>query len=442
MGLVGMTHPTLSVVDSPSAETTSANRQVWSLAALLVSSFIFCYVQVFADMAHQWWSLSFYSYAFLIPVISAYLVWVRRDKLFGVKPLPHYMGGAVLLASGLLALIIGQAGGVQALQQISLMLTLPGIVLFLFGKAVLKVLWPPIAFLWFMIPIWEIITNPLHFPFQTLSANLGVMLLRTVGISVYQDGVFIHLPNITLEVAQSCSGVNYLIAVLATSIPLATIFLKKVWRQIVLVSLAVAIAALANSLRVAAIGFLAYYDLSDDLHGPYHSLHGVLVSVVGYLAIFGGLWVLSRGQYGNDPTPSLPAGSERKWKIDRSQIKISWGILIAVLLLVGASRYIDRSQPVPLRQNLSEFPVGIAGWIGRDIALTEEYSGTDQSLSRIYRTDSGEEVQLCIWYFESQTQGKELVNPSTAKLHSDATRIKINVGQRGEVEINQSVEQE
>lgn len=431
----------VSAAESLSEGHPSAMGLTWSAGVLVGVSFVFCYAQVFVDMARQWWTISMYSYAFLIPAISAYLVWLRRENVFELKPLPHYAGGAVLLAAGLSALIIGQTGGVLALQQVSLLVTIPGMVLFLFGKAVLKVVWLPIAFLWFMIPIWEVVTNPLHFPFQAFSANVGVMLLRVTGIPVYQDGVFIHLPNITLEVARACSGVNYLIAVVATAIPLATIVLRDVWKRLVLVAFAMTVAALANSLRVAAIGALAYYDLSGDLHGPYHSLHGVFVSMVGYLVIFGGLWILSRGQSQGNPRLSVPAHSGKRWMVEWSQSRFSWGILAAVFLLIGASRYVDRSQPVPLKQSFGEFPAEVAGWIGRDVAPLEEYPGTDQRLSRIYRADAGEEVRLLVSYFESQTQGKELVSPSTAKLHAQATRIKLNAGQRGVGEMNQTVQQ-
>lgn len=76
-------------------------------------------------MIRQWWNVSFYSYAFLIPVVSAYLVWIRRDQLLAVMPRPNYGGGAVLVAAGLLVLSIGRAGGIQALEQISLLITLP-----------------------------------------------------------------------------------------------------------------------------------------------------------------------------------------------------------------------------------------------------------------------------------------------------------------------------
>ncbi len=382
-----------------------------------------------------------YSYAFLIPVISAYLIWLRRDTLHELKVQPSYVTGSFLLTAGLSALIIGQAGGISVLQQVSLMLTIPAMVLLVFGKAVLKALALPISFLWFMIPIWEILTDPLHLPFQAFSANMGVMLLRIAGIPVFQDGLFIHLPNITLEVARACSGVNYLIAVLATSIPLSTIVLTSMRRRVTLVLLAVTVSALANSLRVALIGLLAYYDMSGDLHGPYHALHGIFVSMVGYLVIFGGLWILSRNQHDGNPRPFPSPVSEKKGRLEWNQQKTSLGFLIAVLLLAGSTPYIDRSRPVPLRHSLSGLSLVSAGWVGRDVPY-EHIPGVDQSLSRIYRHVSGEEVHVSVSYFETQTQGKELVGPGTAKLHSDATRVRMIVGQRGEVEMNRLLRHE
>ena len=414
-----------------SVETSVSDRRVQILGACVATAFLFCYAPVLLGMVRQWWNISFYSYAFLVPVISAYLVWIRRDQLLAVAPQPHYMIGAVLVAGGLLALIVGRAGGVQAIEQVSLLITLPGIVVALFGPKALKILLLPIAFLWFMLPIWEFATDPLHFPFQRFSADLGVLMLQLVGIPVYQDGVFIYLPNITLEVAKACSGVNYLIAVLATSIPLATVVLTDVWRRIVLVLLAMVVSALANSLRVALIGVLAYYDLSGDLHGPYHTLHGMFVSFIGYAVIFAGLWVLSRGQ-----NPFLSGDGTRMWRFGWGQVRTAWIVLAAVLVLVGASRYVDRSHPVPMMQDLSAVSLENVGWTGRDVPPVETLPGVDQSLSRFYRADSGEEVQVSFWYFESQSQGKELVNPRTAALHADAKRIRLNIVGRGEVELN------
>lgn len=417
-----------------SVETSMSDFRVRATGVCVAAAFLFCYAPVLLGMVRQWWNISFYSYAFLVPIVSAYLVWIRRDQLLAVKPEPHYTGGSILVIGGLSALIVGRAGGIQAIEQVSLLITLPGIVVVLFGLKALKLLILPIGFLWFMLPIWESITDPLHFPFQQFSADLGVLMLRLVGIPVYQDGVFIYLPNITLEVAKACSGINYLIAVLATSIPLATIVLTGVWRRILLVLLAMAVSAFANSLRVALIGVLAYYDLSGDLHGPYHMLHGVFVSFIGYAAIFAGLWVLSRGQ-----RAFVRGDGTRMWRLGWGQVRTAWIVLAVVLGLVGVSRYVERSHPVPLMQDLSELSLENAGWTGIDIPSAEGLPGVDQSLSRSYRAVSGEEVQVSFWYFERQSQGKELVNPRTSALHADAKRVRLNIVGQGAVELNRRV---
>jgi EpsI family protein len=418
----------------PADVNESMDRRVWGLGLGLVLAFFFCYADVLSGMIRQWWNISFYSYAFLIPAVSAYLVWIRRDQLWAVHPTPSRWGGICTITAGLLVLMIGRVGGIQAFQQISLLITLPGIVLLLFGWQVLKALSLPIGFLWFMLPIWEVLTDQLHSPFQLLSANIGVRLLQVFGIPVYQEGVLIYLPNITLEVARACSGVNYLIAVLATSIPLATIVLNDIRKRIGLVVLAVTVSALANSLRVALIGVLAYYDLSGDLHGPYHTLHGMFVSLIGYVVIFAGLWVLSRKQ-----EPAVRPAVQHIWRLEWSHVRTAWVVLAVVFVAVGVSRYVDRSNPVPLRQNLSGFSLEHIAWIGRDTAPVEFLPGADGTLSRSFRALSGEEVTLSLWYFENQSQGKELVNPATAKMHAGSRKVTLNAGSRGMIHVNRRI---
>lgn len=422
------------MASSLAISSTVTDRRVLALGGVLTASFLFCYADVLVAMVRQWWEISFYSYAFLIPAISAYLVWLRRDHVWAVQLQPRYLAGAVGVAAGLLMLMIGRAAGVQAVQQISLLITLPGVILFLFGWPVLKVLGAPIAFLGFMIPVWDAVTEPLHFPFQRLSADLGVWLLQVFGIPVYQNGIFIYLPNITLEVAKSCSGVNYLIAVLATSISLSTIVLHNVWKRIGLVALAVTVSALANSLRVALIGALAYYDLSGDLHGPYHTLHGMFTSMIGYGVIFVGLWVLSRRQ---QPLPINP--SRGLWQVEWPRMGVAWTALAAVLTAVGASAYVDRSRPVALSSDEGQLSLVDRGWVAREMPVGDIVPFADVKRSLAYWNDAGEEVRLKFWYFEKQSQGKELIHAGTPSLHNGAIRIKLWSDGGKTVQVNRKI---
>ena len=99
-------------------------------------------------------------------------------------------------------------------------------------------------------------------------------MLQVVGIPAYREGLYLFLPNVTLEVARACSGVNYLVAILALGLPLGYLYLPTVWRRVLLLTMAIGVAAISNSLRVALIGVLSYLEIGSPLHGPGHVLHG------------------------------------------------------------------------------------------------------------------------------------------------------------------------
>ncbi|MCI0528725.1 MAG: exosortase W, partial [Nitrospira sp.] len=388
---------------------------IWGFVLLVTLAF--CYAKVFVVLMGQWWSNDMYSYGFLIPGISLYLIWMGRKRLSQLELDPHYTEGFIVLISGLLMLIIGQAGGVIVIQELSLIVTITGVVLLILGKQFLKALWFPIAYLLFMIPIWEIITDRLHAPFQSFTANIGVAIMQSIGIPAHRNGLYIELPNIILEVAKVCSGVNYLIAVIAIGVPVSYFFLEGWKRRAILIGFAVIVAGLTNSLRVGLIGIFSYHGLVENLHGPFHVLQALSVSFIGYGALFLGLSLLARKQ----DTPALlqghvaahePSGTtKRTGKAGYLGMSIS-----LIFLLVGSYLHYYKPLPVPLKADLRSFPLTIGAWRGKERPVESSVYrnlGVDQELSRVYRDDSGKIVGLYVGYYEYQEQGKELISYKT-----------------------------
>jgi len=412
---------------------------VRAAALALLGTFLFCYAGVLASLADQWWNNNIYSYGFLVPLISIYIVWERRAAIFSGAFSPAYFSGGGLLLAGLFLFAFGHAGGIITLQQVSFMVTLMGVVLLFLGVETFRRLALPIHYLWLMIPIWDALTGRLHLPFQILSANLGVLLLQQVGVPVYQDYLYIHLPNITLEVAEVCSGVNYLIAVIALGIPLGYLFLHRWVTRVGLIVFGVVVAALSNSLRVGLIGVLAYYDLSGDLHGPYHTLQGIFVSVIGYGALFLGLGLLIRWQAPQHAAPSTDGASCLDVSAGRRRVLP----VCAVFLLVGGYGYFFAPAPVPLARDLAALPMQIGEWRGRDMTPEAGYKalGADRLLARRYRHPAGEAIDLHIAYFESQAQGRELAGQATRRLDAGAMPITLRAESGAAVEaLNQSIQ--
>lgn len=422
-------------------DVASAVRMGWS-GALLVAAFVFCYAEVFTIMAKQWSGSDSYSYGFLIPLISVYLIWTRLGQLGEIQPNPDYWSGALVMAAGFAMLILGHVGTIIVLQELSLIVALCGSVLVLFGKRFLRALAMPIAYLLFMIPfIWDWLTAGLHFPLQLFSAWLGGNLLNALGVPVYREGAYLHLPNITLEVARVCSGVSYLIAVGALSIPLASLYLKSWRRRIALVAFAVIVAILSNGVRVTLIGIFSYYNLSEDVHGPLHVFQGLFVSVIGYVAIFAGLGVLSRGTRKEQSrairsvTPIASSGVVGHVYGYKSLI------LALTFLVVGTLRYAYAVSAVPPALDLAQFPQEVGGWVGNagnpDPILSELEA--DQSLSRVYRREDGKEVDLYIRYLELQDDGRKLISYKTENLYRDSSKVQVGDLSQGGFEVNRVV---
>jgi EpsI family protein len=396
-----------------------------ALALLLIAGLLFAHAEALASMVNVWSSSTMYSYGFLVPLISLYLVWHKREKLAALRPRPARLLALPVLLFGAALLLAGRFGDVQTLQQLAFPVSLVGALLLILGRDYVRTAWAALAYLLLMVPIWEPLTEPLHWPFQNHSATLAVHVLRGVGIPAYHDGTLIALPNIVLEVARSCSGVNYLIAVLALGIPLSYVHLCGWWRRVLLVGSAVAIAAVSNGLRVALIGVLAYFEIGSPLHGPFHTLHGLFVSSVGFLALYAGLRVLAPSS--RPSRVAAPGGRP----IDLSGLKLripETATLALVFFGLGVLSLTHTPSAVPLTTHLEALPVQLGRWVGQPSPDREDprwWHGANEQLFRRYCTSDGRCLDVYVGYFEVQRNNGALANYRSSPLHRVASSVLI-----------------
>jgi EpsI family protein len=439
-------------VNRDMARTVDLRDQGAALAGAWRNGLLFVLVTIALIAAHRlalltmvrtWDASPMYSYGFTVPFVSAYLLWTRRAALAALTPRPSWLAGGSFLLGGLGLTIAARAGGIQVLEQVAFLLSLVGIVFVLFGAAYVRTGWAALAYLLLMVPLWDGFTESLHEPFQRRSAAMGMAMLRAVGIPVFREGTFITLPNLQIEVARACSGVNYLVAVLALGLPLAYVFLQDMWRRVVLIGSAILIAALSNGLRVALICVLAHYEVGSALHGPFHVLHGLFVAGIGYVVLFAGLRALAPkdGARREAPAPAAaPAGPPAASVFVSARAAVA---LIVLFLAVGSNVLAREPQPVALNGALDAFPATLGGWTAmpasRFAARPLEPSlwpGADTEYRRRYRRADGAVVDLYIAYFESQQQTKKVITYHAADLHNRASAIRLTGGDGGQFAVN------
>src|SRR5688500_125997 len=239
----------------------SAGRVI--AAAVASAAFGICYAGVIASLVETWSTHYLYSYGFAVPLIAAYVVWSRSERSPAPAGVPDYALGVPVTLAGVAMLLIGRVGTLALTEQTSLVVTLTGLLLLLFGRHVVKSHWFAIAYLLLMVPIWSVPISHLQDPSRILSAKIATGLLDFTGVPVLRQGTDILLPSHTLAVLLECSGVNQLIAVTAMVLPAAYLWLGTVARRIALIISAVVISYLANGFRIALVGWLAVNGFGD-----------------------------------------------------------------------------------------------------------------------------------------------------------------------------------
>lgn len=260
-------------------------RNFWPLVGVFVCLLI-AYYPVFVKLVHDWDVDPNYSHGFFIPLLSLYMVWTRREKLQGLQAAPSNWGLLVLVL-GLLLLFVSWIGSEYFSQGFSLLLVLWGLLLFLGGCHYFKELFLPVIYLLFMIPLPAIIWNRLAFPLSLWASRISAQMMDVFGITVLREGNVLVLPNITLQVAEACSGLRSLTTLLALSAFLAFLSplgLKGRW---VLFLSAIPIALVCNIIRLTGTGVLARHFGAPVAQGFIHEFSGWLIFILGLFFLLG-----------------------------------------------------------------------------------------------------------------------------------------------------------
>ena len=257
----------------------------WALVLLLI---VTLYKAIIWDLASEWWTESSASYGMLIPPVALYLAFIRRKTTLSIRPTPD-MRGLWILALGCAVLLLGQLAAEFFLARVSSVVVLAGILWTVWGRDRVKTLLFPLLLLATMVPLPAIIYNSIAAPLQLFASGVATSLAQSLGVAIYRDGNIIYLANTSLGVAEACSGLHSLSAMVVASLLLGFLEEAALFGRVVVVCLAVPLAIAINVLRVTGTALLADYRLELAM-GFYHALSGWFVFAFG----FGVLWIAGK----------------------------------------------------------------------------------------------------------------------------------------------------
>jgi exosortase A len=402
----------------------------WRVAGPAVAVAITALVLLFGETALAivgvWQSSDTFAHGWLIVPVCCWLVWDNRARLARLTPAPSAWGLAAMAVFAF-GWLLGAVADVNVVQHLALAAMIQATVLAVLGPRVALALLFPLGYLYFAVPAGEFLVPPM----QDWTAVFVVGALRLIGVPVFSDGVFIAIPTGNFEVAKACSGVRFLIAMVALGVLWAHISYRSWPRRLLFVALSVAVPIVANWLRAFGIVLIAYLTDNEFAIGVDHIVYGwvFFVIIIGLMFAVGTIFrephakVVSRVE-----RPASAAGD------GRADVHNAWGtagVAVAALVIassaLGYDNYLQARSPATVDAS-PILTVGAPWQVDEASAIRwePEFPGADAVVLRSFSA-GGRDVSLAIGYYALQRQGAEAVSSEVA-LEDDEVWVRTRSG--------------
>ena len=359
-----------------------------------------------AAMGDIWWNISTYNHCLLILPIIIWLVQQRSGELKKIVPTVWWPG---LLWIGVAAFgwLLGYAAGVSFAKQLGVVMMLQGAVITILGKNVTRGLIFPLFYSFFLVPFGEEII-----PFlQTVTAKMAMTFLDWTGIPAFIDGVFISTPTGYFEVAEACSGVMFLIAMIAYGALVCNICFQSWKRRALFMIICIVVPIVANSIRAFGTIYIAHHTTNDFAAGFDHIFYGWFFFAFALIIVMLIGWPFFDRKIDDPMIDGGALASHDQSKIAIAPVKAIAAVLIIVATPVVWSAIIA-SQNTYLPKQIA-LPA-ISGWEIISYKPSYEwrprFDGADHQLLGRYRNKAtGAQVDFAVAVYDRQDDGREIV---------------------------------
>ncbi len=383
------------------AEIGAAWMRPLTILAAAILAILVLFQRDALAMADQWWNSSTYQHCLFILPITGWLIWQRRVEVALIDP-GAWAPGLILVTLAAFGWLLGEAGGASLIRHAALMAMVQASVLAILGPRVTRALLFPLFYLVFLIPFGDEFVPAL----QTVTARIVIALVHLSGLRAQIDGVFITTAAGWFEVAEACSGVKFLVAMVAYGALVANVCFKSWGRRAGFMLLCVVAPVLANGVRAFATIYAAHLTSVEAATGFDHIVYGWFFFAIVMVMVMLAGWRFF------DRTLDEP------WLADHRPLRFSAASPIPVALAaVGLAALPVVWTGTVIAAGRAALPAAVAlpdvpGW--QRIATTgtpwqARFDGADHRLYARYGDGKGKAVDIAIALYGWQGHGREIV---------------------------------
>jgi exosortase B len=388
----------------------------WRPWIAIAAGLLLLYVPTYVGFAHGIWRDDAYAHGPIVLAVFAWLMWRSRAALLEDTGERSPVLGGALVAVGLALYVAGRSQSLPLFEAASHLPVIAGTLFAMRGWPAVRRLAFALLFLVFLVPLPGFILEAATGPLKVLVSACVESLLRLLGYPVLREGVVLQVENHQMLVADACSGLNSLYALVA----LALLYVhltgpsRRARLPLVLLGL-VPIAIVANVVRVMALVLVTYYWGDEAAQGLLHGVAGMLVFAIALLLLLG-YDRMVRAMLGDAPRAGprpmfLDLGSP-----PQPVSSTFWPAMLLAVAFTGAAVAAPMMKPLPADTsavNLERMlPTDFAGWhvdtSVAPVAATPDVQANldriyNQVVSRTYVNDAGEQMMLTVAYGGDQS---------------------------------------
>ena len=273
-------------------ESKKYGHIILSYAAIILSVLVFQFQgnassvamegkSIFSWIAHQWTaSGGDFSHGWLMPLISIYVIYLKRKELLQEKKTISVIGLFMFAGTCLMHWVAyrAQQPRLSLVAFTGMLFAIPWAIC---GWKTARHLLFPVGYLLLAFTSYYLVS--LTFRLRLLSSAISAITLNGIGIATIRNGTGIHSAaagGFVFNVADPCSGLRSLVVMVALAAPYAYFTQQSLIKKWGLFCLSVPLAVIGNSLRIVTVAIVAEIWGSEFALKIWHDFSGFLLFAI------------------------------------------------------------------------------------------------------------------------------------------------------------------
>lgn len=251
---------------------------------LVVFGLLVVYVPEYMELSQTIWRSDEQGHGPIIFAVSLWLLYGLRHTIAELPSRPATVSAVVVLVIGALLYALGRSQDIWIFSIGSQIWVLAGLALLFKGWRGLRVIWFPLFFMLFMVPLPEALVAAVTAPLKSAVSLVASNLLYALGYPVGRSGVMLTVGQYQLMVADACAGLNSMFTLEALGMLYMNLMrYTSVARNVTLAVMLVPIAFCANIGRVMILVLVTYYFGDAAGQGFVHGFAGMVLFMIALM---------------------------------------------------------------------------------------------------------------------------------------------------------------